>query len=349
MKVCVLITGLGTGGAENHLLKVLPRVSFEVVVISLTNDNSVGTLLEEKGVRVHYLGMNKVNWMFKIARLRHILREEQPDVLDTYLIHANIIGRFMGVKRVINSVRNDYSDYTILNYIDKATQGKVDVYVPNSQALVEYLHEKNNVPLAKIRVLPNGIEFKDIRKSTRYDLRTEHNIARENILLIYHGRLHEQKRLETVIEAMKGLGEKYTFVIIGEGSEETRLKRKAQENDVDVRFIGRIDERKQLYSYLAQANCYILPSRKEGMSNALLEAMSLGVKCVVSNIKQNTELITDGKNGFVFKLDDEQDLREKIREAEKGKIQIGLQAQEKIKKEHDIKEIVKTYERIVRG
>ncbi|MGM5479825.1 MAG: glycosyltransferase, partial [Nanobdellota archaeon] len=140
MKLGVLITGLGTGGAENHLLKVLPRVSFEVFVVSLTDDDDTGKVLEEKGVRVYYLGLKRFNLCKVILRFRKVLRRERPEVLDTYLIHANlfgrVFGRMFGVKRIVNSVRNDYSDLKCLNFFDRVTQRLVDVYVPNSQALV---------------------------------------------------------------------------------------------------------------------------------------------------------------------------------------------------------------------
>ena len=62
----------------------------------------------------------------------------------------------------------------------------------------------------------------------------------------------------------------------------------------------------------ACSDIFILPSRAEGMSNALIEAMSCGLPCIVSNIPANTQLITNGENGLVVSLDDQEALAEAI-------------------------------------
>ena len=70
MKICFLITGLGTGGAENHLLKLVPRLKkYDKFIISLTNLDSVGKKIEKKGVKVYYLGFNKFN-LIEVIRSR---------------------------------------------------------------------------------------------------------------------------------------------------------------------------------------------------------------------------------------------------------------------------------------
>ncbi|MFP4645139.1 MAG: glycosyltransferase, partial [Candidatus Woesearchaeota archaeon] len=327
MKVGVVITGLGTGGAENHLLKVLPRVGFDVFVISLTDDDDTGVLLEEKGVRVYYLGLKKFNLCSVIWRFRKVLRREKPDVIDTYLIHANlfgrVFGRMFGVRKIVNSVRNDHSDLKVLNFLDRISKGLVSLYVPNSQSLVRYLVEKNKVSRSKIKVLSNAIDMKSMTTSKKYDVRKEFGFGKEDTVVVYHGRLHAQKCLDTLVRAGERLPKTYKILLIGEGSDRKRLEGIASERVV---FAGKVNDKQRLYSYLSQADCYVLPSRKEGMSNSLLEAMSLGLRCVVSDIAQNTELVTDGENGFVFELGSEKSLAKVIQRAVKSKKKVGERA-----------------------
>ncbi len=339
MKVGFLITGLGIGGAEMHLKKIIPHLNLDHFVISLTNEDAIGKEIE-KHTKVYYLGATKYNILAVIFRFRRIIKKERPDVLDTYLIHANlfgrIFGRLFGVKRIVNSVRNDYSDLRLLNFVDRITRGLVDLYVPNSESLKDYLI-RNGVN--NIRVLPNCIDTRSI-KTGDYDLRKDYEIT--NKIVVYHGRMHRQKCLDTLLGAMKRL-KNYTAVIIGDGPDRKRLEEIAPGN---VIFTGSLSG-KRLYTYVSQADLYVLPSRKEGMSNSLLEAMALGKICVVSDIPQNTELVKDGENGFVFRLGDESDLAKKIEKAVKSKKGVGENAREKIEREHSVEEIASKYEEIV--
>jgi uncharacterized protein (DUF58 family) len=78
-KVCFLITGLGTGGAETHLVQILPRLKENVdfFVVSLTNLDTKGKELEKAGIIVHYLGLknNALNLIAVISRLRKIIKK----------------------------------------------------------------------------------------------------------------------------------------------------------------------------------------------------------------------------------------------------------------------------------
>ena len=99
MNICFLITGLGMGGAERYLLNLLPKVKYNKFIISLTNLNDYGKELEKSGIKIYYLGLNEItgiNLPLVIMRFRRVIKHEKPDVLDTYLIHANLFGRVFG-------------------------------------------------------------------------------------------------------------------------------------------------------------------------------------------------------------------------------------------------------------
>ena len=68
-----------------------------------------------------------------------------------------------------------------------------------------------------------------------------------------------------------------------------------------VQFVGQTD---QVMSYLQQADIFVLPSRAEGISNALLEAMAVGLTAVASQIPGNVDVIEHKKNGLLFTVDD---------------------------------------------
>jgi len=353
MKVGFLITGLGTGGAERHLLKILPKLDFELFVISLTNLNEVGKELEKRGIKVYYLGMSKFNPISAIIKFKKIIKEEKPDILDTYLIHANLFGRFFGrwygVKKIVNSVRNDYSDLRVLNYLDKISKGRVDLFVPNSSVLVDYLHNKNGVPLSKIKALENGIDLKEIRSELdkKYSIKKELGLDKKDVVLVCVARLEKQKGIYTLINAIAKLDKKHKLVLVGEGSERKVLERLVKGLNLKNRvfFLG---TRTDVLNIVNTSDVFVLPSIKEGMSNALLEAMALAKPCVVSNISANQELITDGVNGLTFRVGDSQELAENIMRSllMKG---MGKRALKEIKEKYSIAKTAKKYKDIVQN
>jgi len=338
MKIGYIITGLGTGGAEKHLLKTLPLSKHDKFVISLTNQNSIGKKLEKKKVKVYYLNLSKFNFILPLLNLFIILYKENPNLINTYLIHANLIGRIAGkILRipVINSVRNDYSYSRIYSFLDKLTSGFVKVYAPNSKSLSSYLR-KIKVPKNKIIYLSNVIdttEFNNLK-----DIRSNFNIRKSSKVFISVARFVKQKNHKIIIDAFREYSEnhKNSFLfLLGDGKLLKEYKKKYTSKNII--FTGKVDNVKD---FLYSSDTFILASSREGMSNALLEAMYLGLNCIVSNIKQNTELI-DKNCGYSFK--NKSDLVKLLSSENK----FGKNAQKKIKRLYNLKDYYSNYEEVI--
>lgn len=355
MKICFLITGMGVGGAERHLSKLIPLLKSDKFIVSLSNIDDFGKILENQGVRIYYLGFKKFNFFSVINRFRNILQKEKPDILDSYLIHSSLFGRIFGklfgIKKVISSVRNDYSTFRFLSFLDRITQNKVDLYLINSYSLFSYVNQILRVPIRKIKVIQNGLDLEKIYTNLdyKYNIRKELGLKEERIIIISISRLRKQKNLSILIKAMQHLDDNFILVIVGDGSERNNLIKLTNELKIKHRvyFLGK---RFDIFNILNSSDIFILPSKIEGMSNALLEAMALKKCCIVSNIPQNRELIEDYVNGLTFKIDNEIELSEKILYAleNKGNITYGENAYQIIKSKYNINVIAKKYEKILR-
>lgn len=105
-KVVHIITGLNDGGAEGVLTRLcLHSEQVQHVVISLMDDGKYGPLLARSGVTVHCLGMNPGKpSIVRLFRLIRLIRAEQPDAVQTWMYHADLLGgisaRLAGVRRV---------------------------------------------------------------------------------------------------------------------------------------------------------------------------------------------------------------------------------------------------------
>jgi glycosyltransferase involved in cell wall biosynthesis len=153
------------------------------------------------------------------------------------------------------------------------------------------------VPGDRIFVIPNGVDhavYRAAKPSERTRLRAELGIPAGAFIGIFVGRLHPVKRVDTLLTAAIDVPE-IQLLILGDGRERVRLEALSQQLGVGdrVRFVGFTD---RVADFLRASDCFLLPSRGEGMSNALIEAMSCGLPCVAtSTISGMREVLGEGR------------------------------------------------------
>ncbi len=161
------------------------------------------------------------------------------------------------------------------------------------------------VPADRIVRLTNGVEVDQIRAKTDYALHSPPRI-------VFVGRLHEQKGLDTLLRAFKLLldrmpQDKPCLQLVGDGPLRSELAALAQRLGIEkqVEFVGLTD---RVMDYLQRADIFVLPSRAEGISNALLEAMACALPVIVSKIPGNIDVVEDGKSGLWIEPDSAESL-----------------------------------------
>lgn len=177
-----------------------------------------------------------------------------------------------------------------------------------SRHVQQYFLENYN---RETEMIPNGVECPETKKACiitqKYDLKG-------NDYILSLSRLTREKRIDLLIEAYKNIDTDIKLVIAGgssDSSEYVDSLKKLSEDDDRIIFTGFVqgDEMAELYS---NAYLYCLPSELEGMPLSLLEAMSYGDCCLVSDIAENTDVI--GNNGISFRTNDREDLTTKLKE-----------------------------------
>jgi glycosyltransferase involved in cell wall biosynthesis len=172
--------------------------------------------------------------------------------------------------------------------------------------------------------IPNGIdidEFHPVKPSEKSRLRKKLKIAQDAVVFVFSGRLTYEKNLLTLVDAWKKLIEadnnnNLELIILGDDNRQNysvapQMKKIAKENNiVSISLLGSVDNVKE---YLRAADTFILPSYWEGMSNALLESMAVGLPSVVSNIPANRALVDDNNSGFLFDPHSSDELTECLR------------------------------------
>lgn len=162
------------------------------------------------------------------------------------------------------------------------------------------------------RFIPNGVNRPEIRKA---ELITDKFGLTKDSYILFLGRLVPEKGIRYLVEAFKNVKTEKKLVIAGGSSDTDSFMKELKElakDDKRIIFTGFVQGQmlEELYS---NAYIYTLPSDLEGMPLSLLEAMSYGNCCLVSDIQECTEIVED--KALIFKKSNVQDLQNKLQEA----------------------------------
>lgn len=180
-------------------------------------------------------------------------------------------------------------------------------YIANSREIVDDLLA-HGVPPERIFAVPNGVEIPDIGSGDVSGPTDGPGPGQ----YVYLGRLGPEKRIDLMLNGFARFSDSSArLTIVGEGECRTRLERLASELGLQGRvvFPGRTDD---VSKYLSWTHFYLSTSASEGMSNALLEAMSFGVVPLVSEVSGAKDIVDHGRSGFLFEPDDLDDFVAKL-------------------------------------
>jgi glycosyltransferase involved in cell wall biosynthesis len=313
IRVTLLIPTLDRSGAEKQLVLLaagLPRDRFSPEVIALTRGGPLAVDLERANVPVTVLGKRGKFDPRTLRILKKRLRDNPPDVLQTWLFAANAYGRLASPKS--RTFRTVVSERCVDSWkarwqlwLDRRLIGRTDTLLANSDSVARF-YENQGVPRSLITVIPNAVVPPPAPAISRAEFLKSLGFAPETKLVGLIGRLAKQKRVDDLLWGMQVLrqaDQSARMVIIGDGPERANLEQHARDVEVSefVKFIGHREDAASLVHHL---DVFWLGSSFEGMSNSLMEAMSAGTPVIASDIPPNRELITHGVHGYLANVGD---------------------------------------------
>lgn len=170
------------------------------------------------------------------------------------------------------------------------------------------------VPPSRIHTIPNGVFLPTLHPQRRLHSRQALGLPAERPILVAVGNLRALKNHTLLIDALKEVvqqGHQPLLLLLGDGNQREALEQQVAHLGLTkhVKFCGRVNN---VSDYLEAADLFVLPSLVEGLSNALLEAMSYSLPCIASDIAGNRRMIRGGENGLLFPSDDRVALSEAI-------------------------------------
>ena len=164
----------------------------------------------------------------------------------------------------------------------------------------DYEFAKKHMNAGRVEYIPGvGVDTKkfQLENFDRTAKRAELGIKDDDYFILSVGELNQNKNQEVIVRALAKLNNpKIHYFIAGKGDKADYLQELAKQLGVNLHLLG---YRTDIVELLNTADVYAFPSYREGLSVALMEAMSAGLPCVVSKIRGNVDLIEDGRGGYL--------------------------------------------------
>ena len=304
-----ILNGLRINGSvEGSLVTLAPEIE----------GNSWLNRFKEDEIEIYSLQQPLKKTLFCIPKLRKYLKENNVDVIHSSGFRANFISWLMPSRYAkVSTQRSSPAD--IAEKLPKKLRPlviwaylKLIKRIPNNVACSEALAEVFDKEYGmKIPFVQNGVNsdfFRPLEEKAKQELRVKLGLPTDKRIFLVLGSLNKRKNNEMILRiANKLTNQPILFLIVGSGPEEANLKGMA--NNTNVFFTGTT---KEPLKYLQAADILVSSSVAEGLPNTVLEAMSCGLPCILSDIGPHRELIEQSKSGVLFDLSCDESLRQAI-------------------------------------
>ena len=346
-----------------RLISRSDRSRFCHIVVSMVGQGPIAERLRASGVRVYTLGMQRGRPSASgILKLRSILRNERPNVLQTWQYHANLLGVLVspwsGGAPVVWNVRASNVDASKYHWLSGLVMrfcvwlsGLPQVVVVNSED-GRFVHTNLGYRPRQWKVIPNGFDLNEwvpdplARRSVRGTL----GLSGDTLLIGLVARYDPMKDHPTFLRAAARLASvdpNVHFLLVGEDV--------TMQNEMLATLVAqlRLEGRVHLLGYRADVS-YLnaaldiatSSSYGEGFSNTIGEAMACGVPCVVTDVGDSARIV--GDTGLVVFPEDPEALAEGwlrlIELGEDGRRALGQRARQRIEQHYSLSCIVQQYE-----
>jgi glycosyltransferase involved in cell wall biosynthesis len=351
---------LGIYSIRHDLVKAIAE-QYEVTILTEIDDSFKNGDLESL---VHFIDVGKavLNPAAAVkynSRLRKALKEIKPDVCLTFTIRPAIYGNIVTNRLKIPTIstitgtgplfESNSLSYTIARQLYKWVLKKTRfVFFPNYDDLNAFVKRKYITKEQARRVPGSGINFEQFvpQPSTR------NNDGK--FIFLYISRLLKDKGVMEYVEAAAIIKKSFPnaeFHIVGPlwtGNKKSLTVTETELNDwIERKWIVYHDKQKDVRPFIANADCVVMPSYREGMSNVLLEAASMAKPLIATDVTGCRDIVENGMNGLLCKVKSGPDLADKMKKMmnltseERGAM--GTKGREKMIREFDKKIVIQKY------
>jgi L-malate glycosyltransferase len=319
-KVFHLVDSLNVGGTETQAVELalrMPTSSYSITLGCLSAQGPLLDRLKGSSVRIEEFhpkgGLDSLRGFYEMLRLAAYLRRERFEVVHCHDLWSNLMGvpaaRMARVPAIISSQRDlSHFDWyrgakrTILRKI----QGMSSVLLANATPIRDALVRDDGFPPSKLRVVHNGVDTSKFQRGVRDRERLFPGAGRGKLVVLVGNMHSDVKGHPWLIMASPAVLTEFPetcFIFVGDGEARTTFEGQVEALGISgaFRFLG---SRNDVPDILASCDIALLPSKAEGLPNAVLEYMASGLPTIVSRVGGNPELVEDGVTGLLVPPED---------------------------------------------
>lgn len=362
MKILLIITGMGVGGAERQvcdLADAFAKKGHKVKIVGLDNTQQIKPFNEQITLEMLNMEKSPVGFFKAYWRLVSIIKEFQPDVVHSHMFHANIMARLLrltiSIPKLICTAHSNNEGGKLRMALYRYTNFLSDQNTNVSQSAVEAFIEKQAVKKGQMFAMPNGIDTDKFHKNleARNKLRNELAINDDEYAFLAVGRLNEAKDYPNLLKAFQLVSqqkENAKLFIVGQGKLKDELETLSNTLGLTqkVNFLGL---RKDISDLMNIADTYVLSSHYEGLAIVVGEAMSSEKVVIATNCGGPKEIL--GNSGYLIPKQNYHILAETMLKTmdllNEEKEKLGKQAREYIVKNYSLDAVSDKWLEIYKG
>jgi glycosyltransferase involved in cell wall biosynthesis len=372
IRVLHLLSNLEVGGAEVlllHCIQALGMRDYEHFVYYFLNDGPIRKKLEALGIPV-YRGKRRasikrpikfgISLIFFLKDLLAFIRSRQIQIIHAHLGQANqvavVASKLSGVpafatvhspKAFVDPRSRWDPRVQFVKVVDAIIYLLADRVLVVSDEIKEVVRRLFHLDRSRVLVLKNGIVLDD-NPLKPINLGKEVHLTSNRLKLIAVGRLVPLKAFDVLVSAVSELVnqglDNLLVLIVGEGVERLRLEKLIQDLRIGS-YVKLMGLRHDVMELMKACDLFALPSRYEGLSIAMIEAMACGLPIISSDVRGLKDYIKHEQNGLIFPVDDHKALAKSILRIANNKNlreRLSCGAREAFEKEYDMRKNIRS-------
>lgn len=307
-KILHLIESSEAGGAETiyaNIIRSLNKHKYVSIAGISGNGLWLTEILKDIELKIIRLVREKPFDLNFLHNLIHLVRRENVNLIHSHMFTMNFYGALSSMMTrtpLICTMHDTYYDLSkrkrilMYKFISAIAKSIVTVSHDMHTTVNDRISRKKN-----IKCILNGVDVKRFESKTKEKLRRSRDIPHGEFIIINVGNLYKVKNHLLLVYIAKRLTDvipNFKLIIIGEGTARDDIEGKIRELSLQEKVVL-LGLRKDVSEWLSLADVSVLPSRSEGLSISLLEAMSHGLPVIASNAGGNKDVIVKDKNGIL--------------------------------------------------
>ncbi len=365
--ICHIIFRLDYGGLENGLVNLINRLPpgcYHHAIVCLTQATEFSKRITVPDLQIFEIGKRPGKDISAYLKVWRVLRRLRPDIVHTRnLPTIDMLGvaALAGIRRLIHGehgleVAELGGQHARYNRLRRLSRLVVSHYVAVNRDLGKWLNREMRIPEHRISVIYNGVDTRAFTPSTQDEPKPSvPGLPADSFIIGSIGRLEPIKDHVTlvraflrILESRPHLRKTLRLALVGDGATRGVIEDMLTAADArDLAWMpGYQSDVRHLYR---RFSVFVLPSRREGISNTLLEAMASGLPVIATRVGGTPEIVTDGEDGLLVPPEDLAALATAIlrcHDAPALALDLGRRAHRHVEQKFSIDRMVDEYARL---